>query len=606
MKKTGYIAGVVLLVGVLTATAQEKDSTQVTEKERGASTAMIPQSITMEEGKDNTGGKGSYLTFSVGAGPSGLLYEWLGTAASGTERVKGGGNIQAGYSVFFTDHWGLGTGVGVSLYNSQARYNRAFSDNEYFNLGVQVADNIHIADLHNYELRARLAHWQEDQRIYTFDVPLALQYQTRFGKKQIRGVYAGAGVRFHLPMKSRYGVLDGETDDDVRLNVSGASFTSSNIEYASPSQPPIPQHGFGTIHNPRAQLGWEGDISLKPEVSAIANLGFLWTIAPRVELQTGVFIDYGLTNVKKRNVALLEAPENYSSSFPAGNGNSVGTGIAYNGIVNSQQVKNNTARLFSYGLEIGLRIKLGGKKNASPAVYSEPLPPAPILEAVDTATAPALEPEPLAYTYRVVAINEATGKPMRGVTVDMEGVGVLVTDTTGAAWQRFDGEASFRTTVCTDGYRKTIIDSQIPSEDGTTTVTDTVYLNQTRNNVTLSIQIHYDLDKWDILPQEGDKLKELIDLLKENQNISIILSSHTDSRASDAYNRALSERRAQSAKDYLIAKGIDARRIVSIGYGKTRLLNRCANGVSCSEAEHRMNRRTEVEINYHDANGCNE
>ncbi len=76
----------------------------------------------------------------------------------------------------------------------------------------------------------------------------------------------------------------------------------------------------------------------------------------------------------------------------------------------------------------------------------------------------------------------------------------------------------------------------------------------------------------------------------------IELSSHTDSRGNDAYNLDLSQRRANSAKQYLVIKGIDSRRVRAVGYGEKRILNRCTNGVNCSEPEHRINRRTEFTI----------
>ena len=78
--------------------------------------------------------------------------------------------------------------------------------------------------------------------------------------------------------------------------------------------------------------------------------------------------------------------------------------------------------------------------------------------------------------------------------------------------------------------------------------------------------------------------------------MKIELSSHTDSRAPDDYNMALSQRRAASAVAYLVSKGITKNRMIAKGYGETRLVNKCANGVPCSEAEHQLNRRTEVKI----------
>lgn len=108
--------------------------------------------------------------------------------------------------------------------------------------------------------------------------------------------------------------------------------------------------------------------------------------------------------------------------------------------------------------------------------------------------------------------------------------------------------------------------------------------------------IYYDFDKHNIRPDAAVILDELVRTLRDNPTLKIELSSHTDSRGSNAYNEALSQRRAQSAVDHLVTKGIARDRMVAKGYGETRLVNRCADGVACSAAEHQANRRTEVTV----------
>jgi len=108
--------------------------------------------------------------------------------------------------------------------------------------------------------------------------------------------------------------------------------------------------------------------------------------------------------------------------------------------------------------------------------------------------------------------------------------------------------------------------------------------------------IHYDLDKYDIRPDARPELDRLVQFLRDNPEVRVELSSHTDSRASHEYNERLSQNRANSARQYVISRGIDPSRVISVGYGETRLLNRCADGVNCSEAEHQLNRRTEMKV----------
>ena len=85
-------------------------------------------------------------------------------------------------------------------------------------------------------------------------------------------------------------------------------------------------------------------------------------------------------------------------------------------------------------------------------------------------------------------------------------------------------------------------------------------------------------------------------------DIKVITRSHCDSRASEEYNRILSFNRGESAKAYLVKKGISADRISVEYYGKSRLVNGCTDGVICSEAQQQMNRRTAFEVIY---NGIN-
>ncbi|MEY2707528.1 MAG: hypothetical protein RIQ91_158, partial [Bacteroidota bacterium] len=108
--------------------------------------------------------------------------------------------------------------------------------------------------------------------------------------------------------------------------------------------------------------------------------------------------------------------------------------------------------------------------------------------------------------------------------------------------------------------------------------------------------IYYELDKYIITDESKRELNNLVVFLKAHPNIIIEITSHTDARGSDAYNLKLSQNRAKAAKDYIVAQGIDPKRVMSIGMGETQLLNRCANDVICSDEEHVINRRTEYVI----------
>ncbi|UKJ06467.1 OmpA family protein [Solitalea lacus] len=108
--------------------------------------------------------------------------------------------------------------------------------------------------------------------------------------------------------------------------------------------------------------------------------------------------------------------------------------------------------------------------------------------------------------------------------------------------------------------------------------------------------IYYDYAKWNIREDAKKELNKLVQILNNNPTMIIELSSHTDSRGTDQYNMELSQKRAQSAVNYIISTGISPLRITAKGYGETRPVNKCTNGAKCSDQEFQENRRTEFAI----------
>ena len=108
--------------------------------------------------------------------------------------------------------------------------------------------------------------------------------------------------------------------------------------------------------------------------------------------------------------------------------------------------------------------------------------------------------------------------------------------------------------------------------------------------------VYYDFDKWNIRQDASAELDKVVSFLKQNTGVSIELGSHTDSRGTDRYNDKLADRRAESAVKYIVGNGISKDRITAKGYGETQLVNKCADNVECTDAEHQANRRTVIKI----------
>ncbi|MCE3259468.1 MAG: OmpA/MotB domain protein [Bacteroidetes bacterium] len=113
---------------------------------------------------------------------------------------------------------------------------------------------------------------------------------------------------------------------------------------------------------------------------------------------------------------------------------------------------------------------------------------------------------------------------------------------------------------------------------------------------TIVENILFEFNKHDLLPQAQEILDKVILVMNTNKNIKVELSAHTDSKGNDADNLKLSQLRAKTAREYISKAGIEESRIISVGYGESKLLNKCGNNVNCSEVEHAQNRRVEFKI----------
>ncbi|PIE49462.1 MAG: hypothetical protein CSA39_02490 [Flavobacteriales bacterium] len=140
------------------------------------------------------------------------------------------------------------------------------------------------------------------------------------------------------------------------------------------------------------------------------------------------------------------------------------------------------------------------------------------------------------------------------------------------------------------------------SEENTVAKTDdeTEENNQSTDNTTedfddeaIAEAVYFGFDKYNITNEAANELDRIAQILKQNQNVHLEVGGYTDARGKSAYNKVLSEKRAKSAVDYLISQGVDADRLTYKGYGETKMVNKCVDGVSCSEAAHAKNRRTE-------------
>jgi len=108
--------------------------------------------------------------------------------------------------------------------------------------------------------------------------------------------------------------------------------------------------------------------------------------------------------------------------------------------------------------------------------------------------------------------------------------------------------------------------------------------------------VYFKLNSSYLTSKDEDLLDQLVDIMKDEPNLIIKVTAHTDSRGTKKYNQWLSERRAERTVEYVISKGISENRISHEAFGETQLVNECEDGVHCTEEQHSKNRRSEFQI----------
>jgi len=106
----------------------------------------------------------------------------------------------------------------------------------------------------------------------------------------------------------------------------------------------------------------------------------------------------------------------------------------------------------------------------------------------------------------------------------------------------------------------------------------------------------FSYNKFDVPPESFPYLNQIIRTLKKFPDATLSINAYADSRGTKQYNQLLSDKRAEATKKYILQRGIASGRITARGFGEELILNRCSDGVECSEEEHSKNRRVELKV----------
>lgn len=278
-------------------------------------------------------GQKNEFSLYAGAGMQGLQYD----NNYGDVSIKPGFQAGVGYTRWLYPRWGIRTGLELGYYHTRATLhaNAVFTNNEMDSEGE------------GFEYRVKASGYREDQKVYTVNIPLLLQFQTPArGRQQF---YALGGAKLGIPFSQTYTTSAGE------ISASGY-YPNLNIEITD-----LPVHGFGK------QAGWsaEGDNDFKLSVSLAAEAGLRFRVSTNSYLYAGAYIDYGLNNIKK-----MEGSSTLLSYDPNGLTQSKATGIfALTGATGQ-------VRMIAYGIKVGFAFG----SNSTPAKPAPPIvQPTPVI-----------------------------------------------------------------------------------------------------------------------------------------------------------------------------------------------------------------------------------
>lgn len=256
-----------------------------------------------------------YISVSEEIGYTSLRYNFEGADNYGG--LGFGGKL--GYSYFFSENWGVGTGIGIFKYNTSGTLGQV-KTNKIDSEGIKYIEEVNFG-----------AGWMEKQDITFVEIPLLLNYEQAFDKDSPWKFYANAGVRFQIATKSSYLIDGGETNFEVR-----GDYPELYVEFYD-----VENQGLKVVGCPKTT----GELSIKNSIAATVGLGTIYKLNDNFDIFGGVIVDYGLNNIKNidEEVSLVNEDKGV---------------YKYNSLLIADI--NPRVSTFAVKLELGLRYLIGG------------------------------------------------------------------------------------------------------------------------------------------------------------------------------------------------------------------------------------------------------
>ena len=453
--------------------------------------------------------QGQEITANISGGLQGLNFK----TTSGDNKIQAGGRIGFGYTYFINENWGVLSGIDVGYYSNKA----SLANNTY-------ASYLYDSENDLFEYRVKTTGYKEKSHFYAASIPVLIQYRTK-GNTQF---YVNAGGRVFFPFSPKAKV----TVDQIETT---GYYPDFNAELNN-----MPQHGFTTSNN----LSNDADTKLKVAFTLSAETGVSFKLSETLRLYTGLYVDYGLNNMQKKNQELAnQALVSYDAT---GSGT-----IKANGLLNSNEIKDKT-NLLAYGAQIKLGFDLSKK---STPIEEEPVQEITVIDEV--------------IVEEVVTEDTIAEKIITEEVVVVDNV--IVEDTITEEVVIVKDAITEEVAIVEQPITKTI------TEEQQKVVEESISYNQI-DNTKLS---------------EADKthLNQVASILQENPDQKIEITGHTCDIGTNEINMKIGFRRAQAVADYIETKGVQPNQIEIKSEG-----DKHPKYPNTNDTNRQKNRRVSIEI----------
>jgi len=203
------------------------------------------------------------ITLGGGIGQSALQYK----SAIGGKSLGFGGHVGLGYTYFFGEHFGIGTGFELSFYNSKLR------NGEFHTVHANLTDP---SDGETFDFHSKVSKYYDKQKATYLNIPIMLHFQTKGANR----FYAAAGTKIGIP-------LNGKSTSSADFENNGYFHSTANWASTQTFMQ------FGTFIN-REQTE---DLKFKTAFMLSLEAGMKWKLGEKTSLYTGLYLDYGLNNI---------------------------------------------------------------------------------------------------------------------------------------------------------------------------------------------------------------------------------------------------------------------------------------------------------------------